>query len=159
MTHITSEERRKNMSEAIQYVRKKRVTFQSFHFKNSTSLVLSIWVHTQSHGKGWLPVNYPPYQMALTGNHSSLEGVPCILEKRCTWLFVSIFTFSSSQFLKTDVPSKKCHHYFRRIFDCPMYKLQQVIAKVHVIEIAKSALELSYKPVILITWRNVILRK
>ena len=118
MTHITCEERRKNMSEAIQYVRKKRVTFQSFHFKNSTSLVLSIWVHTQSHGKGWLPVNYPPYQMALTGNHSSLEGVPCILEKRCTWLFVSIFTFSSSQFLKTDVPSKKCHHYFRRIFDC-----------------------------------------
>ena len=40
-----------------------------------------------------------------------------------------------------------------------MYKSQLVIAKVHVIEIAKSALELSYKPVILITWRNVILGK
>lgn len=40
-----------------------------------------------------------------------------------------------------------------------MDKSQLVIAKVHVIEIAKSALELSYKPVILITWRNVILGK
>lgn len=40
-----------------------------------------------------------------------------------------------------------------------MDKSQLVIAKVHVIEIAKSALELSYKPVILITWRNVILRE
>lgn len=40
-----------------------------------------------------------------------------------------------------------------------MDKSQLVIAKVHVIEIAESALELSYKPVILITWRNVILGK
>ena len=40
-----------------------------------------------------------------------------------------------------------------------MYKSQLVIAKIHVIEIAKSALELRYKLVILIAWRNVILGK
>lgn len=37
-----------------------------------------------------------------------------------------------------------------------MYKSQLVISKVHIFKIAKNALELSYKPVIFITWRNVI---
>lgn len=101
-----------------------------------------------------LPIIYPPYKVPLTGNH---DGLTCISKKGFTWLFVSIFNFFSSQFLKQISPQTNFIVVLEESSTATVCKSQLVIARVHVIKRAKNALELSYEPVILITWRDIML--
>lgn len=101
-----------------------------------------------------------PYRAALAGClGTASRALPAFWragELRCLLLFLIFSQAGSPNRLH---PQRKLLVILEASFPAAMCKSQLVMARGHVVNTAKNALELSHKPVILITGRNVTLGK